>query len=432
MTKTELHHFSDASNKGYGQCSYLRLTNEQGQIHCSFVIGKSRVTPLKSVTIPRLELTAAVTSVRVSDQLRKELPLENAEEIFWTDSKVILGYIANESRRFHVYVANRVQEIHDKTSPKQWRYVETTSNPADEASRGLAAREIQNSKWICGPEFLWKEQGQWPDAMRTEEMIVDEVSEQDPEVKRGVTMATAASVPDADRIEYFSDWFRAKKSVALCIRYIRKLKRLVEERRRSSCGERPPSLNGRERDTDSLPLTVDELQHAETVIIKTTQATAFKNEIKSLSKNQELQDFQGRSMPRNATSLQRLDPFLDQNGVLRVGGRIRVPRELELSRVIKFPILLPREGHITKLLVEYFHKICKHQGGTTTLNEIRSNGYWIIGGTSSVSHYILNCIRCRKLRGPPNPRKCLICQKTDSTKLHNSRIAPWIISGLGS
>ncbi|KAL9976995.1 hypothetical protein ACROYT_G014350 [Oculina patagonica] len=224
---------------------------------------------------PKTELRAAVTSVRVGDQLRKELPLENAEEIFWTDSKVILGYIANESRRFHVYVANQVQEIHDKTSPKQWRYVETRANPADEASRGLGAREIQNSKWISGPEFLWKEKSQWPDAMRTDEKIVDEVSEQDPEVKKGVCMATATSVPEVtlvDRIEYFSDWFRAKKSVALCIRYIRKLKRLVEEKRRSSCGERPPSLNEREGNTEGYPLTVDELQHAETVIIKITQA----------------------------------------------------------------------------------------------------------------------------------------------------------------
>ena len=404
VTKTELHHFSDASNKGYGQCSYLRFTNEQGQIHCSFVIGKSRVTPLKPVTIPRLELTAAVTSVRISDQLRKELTLENAEEIFWTDSKVVLGYIANESRRFHVYVANRVQEIQDKTSPKQWRYVETRSNPADEASRGLGARDIPNSKWIAGPEFLWKEKGQWPDAMRTEEMPADELSEQDPEVKKGITMATATSVPEPalmSCIEYFSDWFRAKKSVALCIRYIRKLKLRVEERRRSSCGQRPPNLNGRERDTEHLPLTVEELQHAATVIIKATQVTAFKNEIKSLSKTQELQDFQGKSMPRVAT-LQKLDPFLDQNGILRVGGRIR---RANLKEDIKFPILLPRDGHITKLLVQHFHKLCMHQGRTTTLNEIRSNGYWIIGGTSSVSRYILSCIRCRKLRGPAQSQK---------------------------
>lgn len=224
---TELHHFSDASNKGYGQCSYLRLTNEQRQLHYSFVIGKSRVTPLKPVTIPRLELTAAVVSVRVSDQLRKELPLGNVDEIFWTDSKVVLGYIFNESRRFHVYVANRAQEIQEKTSTKQWRYVETKSNPADNASRGIGAREIQHSKWISGPDFLWKNEDQWPVAMRAQEKICDEPSEEDPEVKRVVTMATAVSAPEVtlvDRIEYFSSWFRAKKSVALCIRYIRKLK----------------------------------------------------------------------------------------------------------------------------------------------------------------------------------------------------------------
>ncbi|XP_078364059.1 uncharacterized protein LOC144648341 [Oculina patagonica] len=258
VTKTELHHFSDARPNSLLVCDWkIQSHAAQASDH------------------PKTELRAAVTSVRVGDQLRKELPLENAEEIFWTDSKVILGYIANESRRFHVYVANQVQEIHDKTSPKQWRYVETRANPADEASRGLGAREIQNSKWISGPEFLWKEKSQWPDAMRTDEKIVDEVSEQDPEVKKGVCMATATSVPEVtlvDRIEYFSDWFRAKKSVALCIRYIRKLKRLVEEKRRSSCGERPPSLNEREGNTEGYPLTVDELQHAETVIIKITQA----------------------------------------------------------------------------------------------------------------------------------------------------------------
>ena len=202
VTKRELHHFSDASNKGYGQCSYLRLIDERGQIHCSFVIGKSRVTPLKPVTIPRLELTAAVTSVRISDQLRRELQFENTE-IFWTDSKVVLGYIANESRRFHVYVANRVQEIQDKTSPKQWRYIETRSNPADDASCGLCAGDIPNSKWILGPEFLWKEEKQWPEAMSGEEIIAGKPSEQDPEVKRVVAMATTTSAPDvtlADRI----------------------------------------------------------------------------------------------------------------------------------------------------------------------------------------------------------------------------------------
>lgn len=112
----ELHHFSDASTKGHGQCSYLRLRDDSGKIHCSFVAGKSRVTPLKPVTIPRLELQAAVTSVKVGLQVRRELRLTDVHEFFWSDSKVVLGYIANESRRFHVFVANRVQLIQDSTT----------------------------------------------------------------------------------------------------------------------------------------------------------------------------------------------------------------------------------------------------------------------------------------------------------------------------
>ena len=100
-----------------------------GKIHCTFVFGKARVTRLKPITIPRLELAAAVVSVRVSEQLRRELSLGEIEETFSTDSQVVLGYIASESRKFHIFVANRVQEIQEKTSVKHWRYVDTKAKP---------------------------------------------------------------------------------------------------------------------------------------------------------------------------------------------------------------------------------------------------------------------------------------------------------------
>ena len=195
-------------------------------------------------------------------------------------------------------------------------------------------------------------------------------------------------------------WFRSQKAVALCIRYVWILKRRVEERKQPLSGE-GPSGGRRKTDTTRHSLTVQELQHAATVVIKATQATAFKDEIKVLSKTKEAQEFQGRR-PRNVTSLQKLNPFLDKDGVLRVGGRIRCA---DLNDETKFPIILPRDGHITKLLVQHFHEACLHQGRTTTLNEIRSHGYWIIGGTSSVSCYILSCVRCRKLRSSPQSQK---------------------------
>ena len=157
VKSVKLHSFSDASVNGYGQCSYLRMVNNRDEVHCTLVMATSRVTPLKPVTVPRLELTAAVVSTKVSSFLQKELSYEDINEFFWTDSKVVLGYISNEARRFHTFVANRVQEIRNHASPDQWHYVDTKENPADDASRGLGAKElIRSDRWWNGPNFLWQ------------------------------------------------------------------------------------------------------------------------------------------------------------------------------------------------------------------------------------------------------------------------------------
>lgn len=110
VVRKELHHFSDASTCGYGQCSYLRQVNDDGSVHCALVMEKSRVAPIKVTTIPRLELAAAVVSVTTSNTLKEELGLTDVIEYFWTDSKVVLGYINNETHRFHT--SNRIQKIH--------------------------------------------------------------------------------------------------------------------------------------------------------------------------------------------------------------------------------------------------------------------------------------------------------------------------------
>ena len=106
-----VHRLSDASEIGYGQASYLRLVSEDNQIHCSLLIGKSRVTPTKYVSIPRLELTAVALSIKMSHLIKRKLELNDVTSIkehFWTDGQVALGYINNESKRFKVFVANRV------------------------------------------------------------------------------------------------------------------------------------------------------------------------------------------------------------------------------------------------------------------------------------------------------------------------------------
>ena len=120
VVESSIHHFSDASKDGYGQASYLRLVNNQGVIHCVLLIGKVRVSPLKYVSIPRLEPAAATLSVKIALLLRGELDIEISKEYFWTDSKVVLGYIDNSSKRFKIFVANRIQFICDLSDVAQW------------------------------------------------------------------------------------------------------------------------------------------------------------------------------------------------------------------------------------------------------------------------------------------------------------------------
>lgn len=110
IQKIELHHFSDARSEGYGRCSYISIVADE-QVHCTLVMGKARVAPTKVFSIPHLELTAATVSAAVSHVFREELDLKVNEEFFWTDSQVVLGYIKNEARHFHVFVANRAQKI---------------------------------------------------------------------------------------------------------------------------------------------------------------------------------------------------------------------------------------------------------------------------------------------------------------------------------
>lgn len=158
LQSVQLHHFSDASNVGYGAVSYLRLKDLGGNIHCSLLLGKSRVAPLRPVTTPRLELTAAVVAVRLNRQIQEELECSVQEITYWTDSTVVLQYINSEAGRFQTYVANRLAVVHDYSKPSQWRYVGTKFNPTDHASRGIYPSESRKAKcWLAGPGFFMAE-----------------------------------------------------------------------------------------------------------------------------------------------------------------------------------------------------------------------------------------------------------------------------------
>ncbi|XP_067432783.1 uncharacterized protein [Thunnus thynnus] len=186
VKRYELHHFADASVSGYGACTYLRAINLSDEVHCCLVMGKSRVSPTKVTTIPRLELSAAVVAVQTSDKLQKELDIQDLQEFFWTDSTVVLGYINNDARRFQVFVANRIQRIKLSTKPEQWAYVASENNPADHASRGLTAQQLRNSNWFIGPKFLWQKE------LPHRRCKVGDIKEDDPELRKAFVCNTRA------------------------------------------------------------------------------------------------------------------------------------------------------------------------------------------------------------------------------------------------
>ena len=207
------HIFSHASSVGYGSVAYLRLCDNEDRIHCSFLMGKARLAPIKAVTIPRLELTAATVSVRLGELLKKELH-ETIDIIqYHTDSVTVVRYISNDQKRFQVFVANRVQTIRSLSDPSQWKYVETKENPADDASRGLDAKALnEQQRWLKGPKFLWQPEKDWPKQLSS----FGEISNEDPEVKKQVN-ACATTITDPSPastvtklLQHFSDWYRLK------------------------------------------------------------------------------------------------------------------------------------------------------------------------------------------------------------------------------
>ena len=229
----QLHHFSDASQVGYGTVSYLRLEKDD-RVHVAFLLGKARVAPLKQTTIPRLELTAAVLAVRVDKMLRKELQLKLEKSVFWTDSTTVLKYICNETRRFHTFVANRVSIIREAANGDQWRYVGSKENPADDASRGMRAETfLKGRRWINGPKFLCEPKEVWPKL----DADLDMIPADDPEVKRDLTVNSVVvdSESATDRLLcYFSSWMRLKTSVAWLLK-VKSALVLLGKKRKELC-----------------------------------------------------------------------------------------------------------------------------------------------------------------------------------------------------
>ncbi|XP_029681904.1 LOW QUALITY PROTEIN: uncharacterized protein [Takifugu rubripes] len=406
--RKEMHVFCDASTKAVGAVAYLKLTAADGHSDGGFLLGKARLAPKPDITIPRLELCAAVLAVEVADMVQEELDFTLDEVSFYTDSKVVLGYIFNDKRRFYVYVHNRVERIRRSTQAHQWHYVPTHLNPADHATRGLPAEHLSHSTWLSGPSFP-TDPSQGPTQGVPFDLIYPEHdTELRPEV---VSCATSLSkgMLGAARFERFSSWSRLLKTIARLLHIVTCFKAATESR-----------CHGWH--TCDKNVTEEQLQQAKAIIVRAVQNEVYADDIRHV---------ESREPVPKQSPLSKLNPVMDTSRVLRVGGRLT---KGPLTADETHPILLPSKHHVTQLIIRHFHSQVRHQGRHFTEGAIRAAGFWLVGGKRAVSSVIFSCVTCRRLRGKQQEQimsdlpKDRMCMDPPFTCVGLDVFGPWPVS----
>ena len=346
------HVFSDASKQAYGAVAYLVCRYPDDTSTSRIVVSKSRVSPTKTVTIPRLELMGAVIATRLAKNINKTLEVE--QTIFWTDSTNVLYWIRNESREFKPFVANRIGEIHRSTNPDQWRHIPGDINPADLLTRGLTATDLANNElWMEGPEMIQGEESTWPPRLPN-----DEVEKSIDKNERRKVTHTTRNTPKKSFIspDNFSNFWRLLRVTGWVQRFVANCRLPAEDRKKTR------------------GLSVHELQKAETYWLKQVQLEAFPD-------------------GDQQKSLAQLNPK-DEQGLLRADGRLRNASNIPYNT--RHPILLPKDHVVTRLIITDAHENLGHGSGVEhILTELRAR-FWIVKGRRTVRDFIGKCPGCRR------------------------------------
>lgn len=359
-TKIQLHGFADASQEAYGAVIYIRSVNAQEKVKVVLLIAKGKVAPLKTQSIPRLELCGTLVLSQLMTKVKSALSI-NIESIhLWTDSTVALHWIHSQSSQLHPFVANRVSQIQTLTSEDCWKHVSTSQNPADLLTRGLTPRQLSNNEfWWQGPGWLSENEEDWPQTKL-------EFKNEPPETRKAVKIFVTQENHTSFIFQRYSTYRRLQRITAYLIRFIENCQ----------CGKTERRLE---------ELTAEELRKATNRLVKVSQQEEFAEEMKKLKKEKEV---------HKNSSLFRLRPFLDSEGVIRVGGRLQ---QSEFTVDKKHPMILAKNHRLTFLILKNEHNQLLHAGAQATLASVREQ-FWPIGGRNACRKLINSCIVCFKAK----------------------------------
>lgn len=353
--RIELHSFSDASLKAYAGCVYLKSTDALGNCTVKLLCARAKVAPLKTTTIPRLELCGALLVAKLCNKVAKSLRCEIACKTFWTDSKIVLGWLCSASLKLETFVAHRVASIQEVCINCKWLYVPTSQNPADLASRGVNPNELQSlTLWWQGPTFIQKGEEHWPlQSTYVAQSTMPEV------LVNSSCVDTSQSHNLVMDITKYSSFLKLRRIVAYIFRFYNNTKNVSNQ------------IKGN--------LTVEELTMAESKLVYLSQKESFPN-------------FETQS---KAAPLLSLTPFVDDKGLIRVGGRLE---NSMFSYEKRHPIILDSKHHLSRLIFHYYHVKHLHAGPQLLLSLIRET-YWPIRGRALARQTFRKCTVCTRMNG---------------------------------
>ena len=386
----ELHVFSDASKKAYGAVAYHREVRD-GVIRNTIVCAKAHVVPLKMAaaghfqSTPRLEMQAARLAAELMAFIIREYHGTYGKKRLHTDSQCVIKMLRNPEARLKMYFANRVSKIHALTDVEDWLYVASEDNPADDCSRGLAPTDPKWKRFHHGPEFLWRPEAEWPVHSLQARALPAEI------FAVAAASTSRPSVPVAIRaVGGISGWMAKVRRLAVLARAVVDLVAWIRggrvERGRVWGASRYAAFS------------IKQMAAAESALIAAVQDVSYSSE-KSELMVRGVRSYDCRrvvSIPKSPLS--SLSPFVDDEGVIRCGGRLGNATDLSFRE--KFPIILPHNSDVVVDLVRHIHEHSLHVGVDQLLSEIRRR-FWVTRGRRVAKRVVSLCVTCQRMFKAP-------------------------------